>query len=233
MNKLQSLLHIGLMGLAAAGGGACMTDEAGPVGPDPFTTLSAADGAQVDFYELASGGLLVAVKGELPHELEQRTPLELYEALAGAPGPAVLREAQARVDAALAARPPRGSATTDKVSDPGQGGSSLVAADFRAQYCSPGAVDFDYCWTEETNNKTVDISGVSWIHSHVNAYTGEIRHSVYQKTLFGWDQVFSEDVTGANYVSLYDTFDDDRYRIEITQATAAGDRYHLSIHGNQ
>jgi hypothetical protein len=233
MNKLQNLGRIGLMGLVASGAGACMTEEAEPLRPAPITTLSLTNGAQVDFYDMAGGGLLVAAKGELSREVEHLKPLELYEALADGPAPVVLREAQVRVDTALAARPPRGPATTDKVSDPGQGGSSLVADDFRAQYCSPSAVDFDYCWTEETNNKTVDISGVSWIHSHVNAYTGEIRHSVYQKTLFGWDPVFSEDVTGANYVSLYDTFDNDRYRIEITQATAAGDRYHLSIHGNQ
>ena len=231
MNKLQNLVRIGLIGLVGASTGACMSEEAEPSQTGPITTLNLDSGAEINFYEPTSGELVVVMKGDLPSDVDGLNPLAIYEALAGTAAPDVLREAQARADRALAARPPRGPATQDLVSDPQSGGSSLTAADFSSSYCNASPVDFDYCWTNRTNNYEIDITSVDWIHVHANAYSGQFVLSLSRKQLIGWDLIQSDTVVGATTVVTQSTTVDDTYRIEVLQA--AGDGYHLSIHGQK
>jgi len=233
MNKLQNLVCTGLMGLVAAGTGACMSDEAEPATSGPIATLSLADGTELEIHEIAPGQLLVAASGVLPPEVEALRPLDMYEALSGGAAPGVLVEAQARADLALAARPPSTQPPVrDEVTAPARAEiASLTATDFQSAWCNPGTVDFDYCWTNRTNNYSIDVSSASWIHAHSNACSGQFTLSVSKKTLFGWNLVYSDTVLGSSYVSTYSTTDNDTYRVEVLQAS--GDCWHLAIHGDK
>jgi hypothetical protein len=244
MNKLQNLVFTGLIGLVAVGASACMSggdgdgdgdgdqDSTATARPVPITTLNLANGARIDFFETAPGEILVSANGDLPIEAEDMRPLEMYELLAGQAAPAELYEAQVRADLALAARPPRSEPTADTVSTPARSElSSLTGSDFQSAWCNPGIVDFDYCWTNRTDNYSIDVSSVQWIHAHANACSGIFTLNVYRKTLFGWNLVYADTVTGSSYVSTYSTTDNDTYRVEITQAS--GDCWHLSVHGDK
>lgn len=231
MNKLQNLMCTGLMGLLAVGAGACMSEEE-EAQSGPITTLDLANGGRVDFYEAAPGQILVSARGDLPPEVEDLKPLELYQALSGTPAPASLREAQLRADLALAARPPRSASPSDAVTAPARTEtSSLTGTDFQSAWCNPGTVDFDYCWLSRTNNYSIDISSVDWLHAHANSCSGTFLLSVYNKTLFSWNLLYSDTVTGSTYVSTYSPTDNDTYRVEISQAS--GDCWHLAIHGDK
>ena len=231
MNKQQNLVRIGLAALVVASMGACMSEETEPSRSGPLTTLNLANGAEIDFYEPIRGELLVAMKGDLPGDVDDLSPLAIYETLAGAPAPAVLREAQARADLALAARPPRGPAPEDVVTEPAKGSSSLTATDFAAAWCSLAGVTFDYCWTDRTDNFIHESPGVDWIHAHANAYSGSITMTMYKEGAGGvLTPVFGPDsVSGAATVVTQSTTVDGTYHVTITHA--AGDGYHLSIHG--
>jgi hypothetical protein len=232
MSKLKNLMHIGLITLVAANTEACMSKEAEPTAPSPFTTLNLANGAVIDFYEPIRGELLVAMMGDVPGDVEDLSPLAIYEALAGAPAPVVLREAQARADLALASRPPRHPAPEDVVTEPAKGGSSLTAAEFTAQWCSTSPVDFDHCWTDRTNNFTHQSANVDWIHAHANAYLGTISMTMYQEVGGVLTPVWGPtQVTGMANVFTQPTTIDGTYVVSILQA--AGDWYHLSIHGEK
>jgi hypothetical protein len=187
---------------------------------------------RVDFYEPEPGRVVVFSQAELADDVEDLQPRAMYEALSGRTAPVALREAQERADRARAERQP-GSPAADRVSAPERSPlASLSSADFQASFCNPGSVDFDYCWPNSTNNYSIDISSVDWIHAHVNAVSGAVTMSMYYRTTFGgWNLMFSDNVSGSGTVITQSTTDNDRYLVQITNAS--GDTYHLAIHGDK
>ncbi len=232
-------MGMGVIALTATSTMGCVTGEAEPaesVSREPIAMLGLDNGARVAFYEPLRGELLVFVQGEVPGDTAHLKPVEIYERLAGGSAPAVLQAAQQRADRALAARPPRGPATTDVVAAPERGASSLTASGFRSEFCSMNGVDFDYCWTDRTANYSIDITSVDWIHAHANVISGSTDLSMYRRNwLGGYDLLFSDTVTGsATVITQSATNDDiftDTYR--VTMSHAADDTYHLSIHGDK
>lgn len=207
------------------------TDDVLPL-PAPIATADRA-GAQVKIYELTPSNLAVVVTGEMPEGLEGKTPVELYEAIAAEAAPASLRERQEKIAAARAQQGERtgeghqlseGSPERSQV-------ANLTAAQFQTSYCNPGSVDFDYCWPTSTNNFSIDFYNITWIHSHLNVYSGKATHRMLFRAFAGsWHLINTDESTGSSYVSTFDEEPNGDYDVQITNAT--GDSYHLAIHGD-
>ncbi|WP_437617839.1 hypothetical protein [Sorangium sp. So ce1151] len=236
-------------GLCIVGGCAVEQDpgaEAVEEGLAPITTLRLANDAEVRFYEPEEGLVLTFTTGEVPGAAEELPPVALYEALSGHAAPQVLIDAQARMDQARLARGPRRTSTeADLVEETppspqagaaeglGVAAQALSATSFQSSFCNTAGVDFDYCWTDSSVSRTTEISSVNWLHAHADAISGAIQMTVSYKNTWGnWIVVFDQTVSAAGGVTLYDTVNNDRYRVTISSVNS-GDVYHLAIHGER
>lgn len=215
--------------VAAAG---CL-DGGEPTEPDEAlpAPLVQADraGAKVQVFQVAPGDLMVVATGELPEGLEGKTPVQIYEAVAAALAPAVLVDRQAAIAAVQKPTSHVGSMTAGKPAPAGD--AQLTAAEFQTASCSPGVVDFDLCFTNSTNDFSRSFFNIKWIHSHVNAYRGSVSHSMkYRSALGSWHQINFESTTGTSFVSTFNEQDNGDYEVIISNA--AGDGYHLAMHGD-
>ena len=229
---MKTALFTMITSLAIAAGG-CIdgaNDGVQPL-PAPMVTADRA-GAHVAIYQLTPGDLAVVAGGELPAALEGKTPVEVYEAIAAESAPAALVESQARIAAAQALHAGEPVGSVSNVAAPARSGiENLTASDFQSQYCNPGVVDFDYCWTNRTNNYSATFYNIKWIHSHVNAYSGTLTHSLWYRAFAGsWQLIDSDITTGSSYVSTFNEQSNGDYEVSLTDA--AGDGYHLSLHGD-
>jgi hypothetical protein len=219
--------------LAIAAGGcidSAPSDEAQPLSAPLVSAERGA--ARVAIYQVTPDTLAVVATGDLPESIEGRSPVEIYEAIAATPAPAALVATQARIAAAQAQRGDDHVGSVSHVAAPTRSGiSNLTAADFRTQYCDPGTVDFDYCWPNSTNDYSTTFYNIHWIHSHVNVYSGTLTHTMKYRAFAGsWKTIKSENVSGSTYVSTFPGTDDGDYEVSLTNA--AGDGYHLSLHGD-
>lgn len=256
----RSMCFVGaatLMTVAAGCGrvDAGATDEGAEVSAarsDALATLSLEGGATVRFFEPEAGRIVVQTIGDLGMQgegTEGLPPVQFYERLAGAAAPEALQRAQERADLARAAWGAPGAegetsvlapVTAPELSTPRTSGGlgtsrhALTAADFQANWCGSGlgSLDFDYCWTTRTNDYSIEIASVDWIHAHANAVSGSFTMSLYYKNTWGnWILVFSDTVSGSSNVTTQSTTKNDRYKVSLVQA--AGDTYHLAIHGEK
>lgn len=221
-----------MMSVVAAAG--CL-DASEPVDPGDEALpapLVEADhaGAKVQIFQVAPGDLLVVATGELPEALEGKTPVQIYEAVAGAPAPAMLVERQAAIAAAQKPSSHVGSIGAGR--PPTQAGDAqLTAADFQAANCTPGVVDFDFCFTNITGAFSRQFLNIKWIHSHLNAYRGTVSHTMkYRGFLGSWHDINFENTTGTSFVSTFSETDNGDYEVDISNA--ASDGYHLALHGD-
>jgi len=226
-NAMVTVICVAAAGGCAASEGDLATDD--DARPAPLAS-AARDGAQVAIYEVAPGDLMVVAQGELPDGLEGKTPVAIYEAIAGAGAPAALIARQAEIAAAQ-----RPSAHVGSLGEGGRPAPSsiaeLTAADFQSAYCNPGVVDFDLCFTNSTNDFTRSFFNIKWIHSHLNAYRGSVTQAMQYRPFAGsWRQIDFENTTGSTFVSTFNEQDNGDYEVDITNAT--GDGYHLSLHGD-
>lgn len=214
-----------ILGVALATG--CIDEQ----GTDSEAPLASAEqgGTRVDVFQVALGDLMVVATGDLPEGLEGKTPVEIYEAVAGQKAPAALVERQAQI--AANQRPSAHVGTTSGGKPAASGDAQLTAADFQAANCNPGTVDFDLCFTNSTNDYSRSFFNIKWIHSHLNAYRGTVSQSLqYRPALGSWRQVDFESTTGSSFVSTFNEQDNGDYEINITNAS--GDGYHLALHGD-
>jgi len=223
---LASLVAIGGCGIE----GPAPRDDERPL-PAPMVSAERA-GARVNIYQLTAGQLAVVVTGDMPEDVEGKTPVELYEAIAAAPAPAALVDSQARIAAVRAQRPTdHVGSRADDAAPARSKDATLTASDFQSAHCSPGVVDFDYCYTNVTNNYVTWFYNIHWIHAHVNVYRGSLTHAMWYRGFAGSFHLINvETVTGSTFVSVFDEGDNGDYEISITDAT--GDGYHLALHGD-
>jgi hypothetical protein len=204
-------------------------DEVTPL-PPPMAKVER-DGAKLEIYELRPGTLAVVATGDLPESIEGKSPVAIYETIAAERAPAELISTEARIAAARAGR-------TDSVPGSMEVGSperttiaSLTESQFQSSWCDPGTVDFDYCFLSRTGTYAAWFYNIDWIHAHVNAYRGTITHAMwYRSGAFNWNLINFDTTTGSSYVSTFEETGNGDYEVSITDA--AGDGYHLSMHGN-
>lgn len=219
------------LAVAAAG---CMDSPPGDEMQSLLAPLVSADrgGAHVDIYQLTPGNLAVVATGDLPDAVEGKTPVEIYEAIAAAPAPAALVDSQARITAARALHAGDHGGPLTNVATPERSDvSNLTASDFRAQYCNPGPVDFDFCWPNSTNDYSITFFNIKWIHMHLNVISGSLTVSMSYRSALGSWHVIQSDNIGTGLVLTYDDQDNGDYELSLTNAT--GDVYHLSLHGDR
>jgi hypothetical protein len=228
---MKTVLFTMITSLAIAAGG-CVDGANDGAQPLPAPLVSAErGGAHVAIYQLTPGDLAVVAGGELPAALEGKTPVEVYEAIAAEPAPSVLIDSQARIAALQALHAGDHPGSIGNAAVPARSGiTNLTATDFQNQWCNPGGVTFDYCWTNRTNNYSTTFNNIKWIHSHVNAYSGSLTHSLsYRGFLGSWQLIDSDTTTSSSYVSTFNEQSNGDYEVSLTNA--AGDGYHLSLHG--
>jgi hypothetical protein len=199
--------------------------------PSPMASAER-NGAHVNIYQITPGDLVVVAGGDLPENIEGKTPVEIYEAVAGTPAPEPLVERQAAIAAVQAQHPTDHVGSTSNTAPPARSQiESLTASDFQSQYCNPGAVDFDYCYLNRTDNYVTWFYNVKWVHSHVNCYSGSLVHAIWYRPFLGsFSLVGYDTTTGSSYVSTFNEQNNGDYEISLTSAT--GDGYHLSMHGD-
>lgn len=237
---MKTMLHalVATTSLALAGGCAIETGSetnSDEVQPLPAAMVSAdRDGARLDIYELTTGDLAVVATGDLPEGLEGKTPVEIYEVFAGARAPAALVERQTAIAAVQAQYPSDHVGSAGEATEPARSPVALLSgASFQASECNPGVVDFDLCFLDRGGDYFRRFTNIHWIHAHVNAYSGTVTHSMWYRSFLGSWQLINTDVTtGSSYVSLFSEGADGDYEVWITNANAANDGYHLSMHGD-
>jgi hypothetical protein len=170
---------------------------------------------------------------------------ELYTALAkGAPPPAALVEAQARVDQLADVHPEAslGSKTQDAARQDlrplrsqgsvGVAQSAISAADFQTIYCNPASTYPIYdCKTDRTGNTGwIDDQDASLMQITGSPYRGSIKLELQYGNIWGWHD--DGDVTAAQdevwFVLGYGSKKERRARVY----DATGDGYHREVHGN-
>lgn len=200
--------------------------------PAPVAALDTADGAHARFYQMETGDLVMTVTGTVPVGIEGKTPVEVYERLAAQPAPAVLRDTQARIVAARAARLPAVDRTDAPVIDTRTGhDANLTGADFTTNWCFPSWATFDLCMTYQTGDAEEQFNGVNSIHSHLNVYTGQARHELWygRQPFPSWSRIDLDTPTGSSYVSTFTDGTDGSYKVKVLNAALA--QYHWSVHG--
>lgn len=202
--------------------------------PEPIASIDTADGVHANFYEAYPGELVAAVSGPVSPSLEELNPVEIYEALAAEPAPAVLRDSQTRIARARALRtrdvdPP----SSDVLAPTRSTTSNLSAGTFNSQWCG-GTWDFDICLTDQTSSFLREFTSVKDIHSHVNATMGSVTHKMSIKhPPFGtYDVINEETVTGSSFISTFTEADNGNYKIEVVNV-GGSDNYHVSTHGHR
>lgn len=214
--------------------------------PNLVASLRLQDGTQVDFHEPVAGHVIVIASAALPQLEGKIAPVALYESLSGTPAPVALVQAAERAALSGALRASQGAPAVtaagineskadapQKLRAPGVGASvhALSAADFSASYCPSGSYNFYYCWTNRTGNGDLDISSVDWLRTYANAYRGQVLLSLSYRNVWGnWIQLASVSMPENTVKTLY-TSDNDRYLVEISQAS--GDGYHWSTYGDK
>ncbi|WP_438031418.1 hypothetical protein [Sorangium sp. So ce204] len=248
--RRAAALALGLCALGGCAVGQEPADEAVEEGLAPITSLQLSNGAEVHFYEPEEGRVLAFTTGEIDESMERLAPVALYEALSRQVAPPALIAAQERMDAARLAGGARRAPIAPGVDvieeaqpaparrpsageEFGTAAQALTASDFVASYCSPSSVDFDYCWTDSTVNRTVTVNGTRWYHAHADSTSGTIQMAVYYRNMWGNDVlVFVRTVTSTGGVFSYETENNDTYTVAISQVDP-GNTYHLSVHGDQ
>lgn len=229
--KLHTLPLLGITLASLATGCTEAPSETDLLPLPPAMASAARDGAKIDIYELTPGDLAVVANGDLPEGLEGRTPVEIFETISGTAAPAELVARQAAIASARGEREDEGGVGSSATGPAVDRTANLTAAAFQAQYCAPGAVDFDHCWLNRTGDTQVTFNNINWIHSHVNAYRGTVTHFTFYRAFAGsWQLNNTDDTTGSSYVSTFSETDNGDYEIAVTYA--AGDGYHIAIHGD-
>lgn len=218
-------------------GGEAAVEQRAARGPTPLTSVALDNGATADFYEPEPGRLVFVGHGDLGIDTESLEPLAIYERLTKKAAPQELRDANTRADAARAASTAPADTGVDDFRPPmqldlGVARQALTASQFSANWCGSGLghLDFDYCWTNVTNNYSIDLKSASWIHAHADGLSGTFYLTLYYKDWLGnWIMLVSDTVSGSLVSQTKGK--NDTYRVEISNAV--GDTYHLSIHGEK
>jgi hypothetical protein len=236
---MKTMLHALVVTTSLALTGGCAAIETESENSDEVLPLPAAmvsadrDGARLDIYQLETGDLAVVATGDVPEGLEGKTPVEIYELIAGARAPAKLVERQTEIAALQALNPSDHVGSVGEEAAPDRSPiTALTGSSFQSTECNPGVpVDFDLCYLYRTGDYIRRFTNIHWIHAHLNAYSGTVTHSMWYRSFLGRWQLINTDVTtGSSFVSLFSEGADGDYEVWVT--SAAGDGYHLSMHGD-